>query len=156
MHVSLFSSPNNRKHTNARSTPTFSHLLLNNRKRQDLKSCSVALCAITFQLQPCFPRNCAPLEQKNRCPAIEKHPFPGQKTAIVANFFVFVWCICYLMLYFPICWYNFNPIDLYKKSITQHIKWFASQGTSLYSIYHYILELLLRWCILFKMTLRFV
>ena len=75
--------------THARSTPTFSHLLLNNRKRQDLKSCSVALCAITFQLQPCFPRNCAPLEQKN-CPAIEKHPFPGQKTAIVANFFVFV------------------------------------------------------------------
>jgi hypothetical protein len=77
--------------THARSTPTFSHLLLNNRKRQDLKSCSVALCAITFQLQPCFPRNCAPLEQKN-CPAIKKkkHPFPGQKTAIVANFFVFV------------------------------------------------------------------
>ena len=39
--------------THVRSTPTFSHLLLNNRKRQDLKSCSVALCAITFQLQPC-------------------------------------------------------------------------------------------------------
>jgi len=41
--------------TRARSTPSFSHLLLNNKKRQDLKSCSVAACAITFQLQPCFP-----------------------------------------------------------------------------------------------------
>ena len=50
--------------THARSTPTFSHLLFNSWKRQILKSCSVALCAITFQLQPCFPWNCAPLEQK--------------------------------------------------------------------------------------------
>ena len=39
--------------THARSTPTLSHLLLNNRKL--LKSCSVALCAFTFQLRPFFP-----------------------------------------------------------------------------------------------------
>ena len=59
-----------KQEAHARSTPACSHLLLNNRKRQDLKSCSVPLCAITFQLQPFFPWNCASLEQK-KCPAIQ-------------------------------------------------------------------------------------
>ena len=91
--LAFFSKP---QETHARSTPTFSHLLLNNRKRQDLKSCSVALCAITFQLRPCFPWNCAPLEQKNY-PAIQSSRFQAKKPAIFANFCILVdvsaiWC----------------------------------------------------------------
>ena len=85
MRLSLFSSLNNRKHMRVPRKPSLI-FSLNNRKRQDLKSCSVALCAITFQLRPCFPWNCAPLEQKNG-PAIQNIRF--QATAIFANFLVF-------------------------------------------------------------------
>ena len=98
MRLSLFSSLNNRKHMRVPRKPSLI-FSLNNRKRQDLKSCSVALCAITFQLQPCFPWNCAPLEQKNG-PAIQNIRF--QATAIFANFLVFFWRMCYLILYFPV------------------------------------------------------
>ena len=68
-----------------------------------------------------------------------KHPFPGQKTAIFANLFVFCWRMCYLMFYDPIYWYNFNMTftsyphwKIYLNHVIKlkmrHIKWFGCQG----------------------------
>ena len=116
MRLSLVSSLiNNRKHC-ARSTPTFSHLLLNilnNRKRHDFRSCNIAVCAITFQLQPCFPWNCAPLEQKH-CPAIQNIRFQAKKQLSLLTCLYLVWRMCYFILYFPIYWYKLNMTPIYK------------------------------------------
>ena len=68
-----------------------------------------------------------------------KHPFPGQKTAIFANLFVFCWRMCYLMFYDPIYWCKFNMTftsyphwKIYLNHVIKlkmrHIKWFGCQG----------------------------
>ena len=113
MRLSLLSSLNNRKHMRVPRKPSLI-FSLNNRKRQDLKSCSVALCAITFQLQPCFPWNCAPLEKKN-CPTIQNICFQAKKTAIFANLLVSFFDVCAISYFISLSvdinstWLNNSP-----------------------------------------------
>ena len=72
------------------------------------------------------------------------------KNSYLCQLFCFFWCICYLMLYLPIYWYNFSMtytsyphlwiyLNHVIKSNAQHIKWFGCQGTTLqkytYTIY---------------------
>jgi hypothetical protein len=96
MRVSLFSS------LKKGSTCAFhASLLSSSLKQQETPRFEVLqrpLCAITFQLQPFFPWNCASLEQK-KCPAIQNIRCQAKKMAIFANF-VFFKCICYLMFCF--------------------------------------------------------
>ena len=97
-----------KQEAHARSTPACSHLLLNNRKRQDLKSCSVPLCAITFQLQPFFPWNCASLEQK-KCPAIQNIRCQAKKWLSLPTLCIFLmYLLSDVLFYLPIYWFNFN------------------------------------------------
>jgi hypothetical protein len=66
----------------ARSTPTLSHLLLNSWKRQDLKSCSVALCASAAASREIV------LHLSRKIVLPYKTSVSRPKTAIFANFLV--------------------------------------------------------------------